>query len=149
MTFYVPESTAKDAQRLGGELPSHYATEADLEDIQNDMSAVEAKLGTGVFQTQAQNAVDAVNELNTHLNGYSYKPFVFSNVVFTNGYVTVDTGITGYTSFIPIVDNHGSTTKVVYESVNNGVVTLMAIRYSDGSVASYTESEIHMIVAYK
>ena len=68
LTFYVPESTAKDAQRLGGELPSHYATEADLEDIQNDMSAVEAKLGTGVFQTQAQNAVDAVNELNTHLS---------------------------------------------------------------------------------
>ncbi len=69
LTFYVPESTAKDAQRLGGELPSHYATESDLEDIQGDMSAVEAKLGTGVFQTQAQNAVDAVNELNTHLNG--------------------------------------------------------------------------------
>lgn len=67
LTFYVPESTAKDAQRLGGELPSHYATEADLEEIQTDMSAVEAKLGTGVFQTQAQNAVDAVNELNTHL----------------------------------------------------------------------------------
>ena len=69
LTFYVPESTAKDAQRLGGELPSHYATEADLEEIQTDMSAVEAKLGTGVFQTQAQNAVDAVNELNTTLNG--------------------------------------------------------------------------------
>lgn len=68
LTFYVPESTAKDAQKLGGELPSHYATEAELEEIQNDMSAVEAKLGTGVFQTQAQNAVDAVNELNTHLN---------------------------------------------------------------------------------
>ena len=67
LTFYVPESTAKDAQKLGGELPSHYATEADLEEIQTDMSAVEAKLGTGVFQTQAQNAVDAVNELNTHL----------------------------------------------------------------------------------
>lgn len=68
LTFYVPESTAKDAQKLGGELPSHYATESDLEEIQTDMSAVEAKLGTGVFQTQAQNAVDAVNELNTHLS---------------------------------------------------------------------------------
>lgn len=67
LTFYVPESTAKDAQKLGGELPSHYATEADLEEIQTDMSAVETKLGTGVFQTQAQNAVDAVNELNTQL----------------------------------------------------------------------------------
>ena len=85
LTFYVPESTAKDAQRLGGELPSHYATEADLEDIQNDMSAVEAKLGTGVFQTQAQNAVDAVNELNTHLSGIKVKHVELTNVAVSSG----------------------------------------------------------------
>lgn len=95
LTFYVPESTAKDAQKLGGELPSHYATEADLEEIQTDMSAVEAKLGTGVFQTQAQNAVDAVNELNTHLSSK-----VDSNNIYVRQIALSSTG-TYYTVDLP------------------------------------------------
>ena len=100
LTFYVPESTAKDAQKLGGELPSHYATEADLEEIQTDMSAVEAKLGTGVFQTQAQNAVDAVNELNTHLNANTRTDEIdlttqtLPYTLPSDGYITVETSST-------------------------------------------------------
>lgn len=124
LTFYVPESTAKDAQKLGGELPSHYATESDLEEIQTDMSAVEAKLGTGVFQTQAQNAVDAVNELNTHLNANKYGTGVaITSTLYeveSDGYVLINSSsLTTGKMGIDATDSNGVTHGLLNHSITD------------------------------
>ena len=68
LTFYVSETTAKDAEKLGGELPSYYATKSGLDAVVADISALATKVGTAVLTTQAPDLSGAVNELNTHLN---------------------------------------------------------------------------------
>lgn len=67
LTFYVSETTAKDAEKLGGELPSYYATKTGLDAVVADISALATKIGTAVLTTQAPDLSGAVNELNTHL----------------------------------------------------------------------------------
>lgn len=68
LTFYVSETTAKDAEKLGGELPSYYATKTGLDAVVADISALATKVGTAVLTTQAPDLSGAVNELNTHLS---------------------------------------------------------------------------------
>ena len=79
LTFFVPESTAKDSQKLGGELPSHYATQSDLSAMQSDLNAVEQKVGSEVLTTTAQNCSGAINELNTTLTGKADDTYVKAN----------------------------------------------------------------------
>lgn len=70
LTFYVSETTAKDSEKLGGELPGYYATKSDLDDTVADVSALTTKVGTEVLTTQASDLSGAVNELNTRLSNY-------------------------------------------------------------------------------
>lgn len=67
LTFYVSETTAKDAEKLGGELPSYYATDSDLDAAVADIGALAAKVGTAVLTTQAPDLSGAVNELDAQL----------------------------------------------------------------------------------
>jgi hypothetical protein len=69
LTFYVSETTAKDSEKLGGELPSYYATKTGLDAVVADISALATKVGTAVLTTQAPDLSGAVNELNTQLGG--------------------------------------------------------------------------------
>ena len=72
LTFYVSETTAKDAEKLGGELPSYYATKTGLDAVVADISALATKVGTAVLTTQAPDLSGAVNELNTHLSAHTF-----------------------------------------------------------------------------
>lgn len=63
LTFYVSETTAKDSEKLGGELPSYYATDSDLDAAVSDIGALATKVGTSVLNTQASDLSGAVNEL--------------------------------------------------------------------------------------
>ena len=68
LTFYVSETTAQDAERLGGELPSYYAQASALNDVIADVTALATKVGTAVLTTQAQDCSGAINELNSDLS---------------------------------------------------------------------------------
>lgn len=85
LSFIVPETTSKDSEKLGGELPSFYGKQSDITQLDTDMNAINTKVGAGVLQTEAQNCVGAINELNTHLT-----PKTFNNLVFDPAIVTVN-----------------------------------------------------------
>lgn len=72
LTFFVAETTAKDAEKLGGKLPSYYATASALATIAGYVTALQDKVGTATLTTTAQDCSGAINELNTHLNGLSH-----------------------------------------------------------------------------
>ena len=89
LTFYVSETTAKDAEKLGGELPSYYATDSDLDAAVADIGALATKVGTAVLTTQAPDLSGAVNELNTHLSDNDIE-FVEITMTSVNTYIGVD-----------------------------------------------------------
>ena len=90
LTFYVSETTAKDAEKLGGELPSYYATDSDLDAAVADIGALATKVGTAVLTTQAPDLSGAVNELNTHLTNLSTMELISSTSSASPTSVTVD-----------------------------------------------------------
>lgn len=67
LTFFVAETTAKDAEKLGGELPSYYATASALTTIAEYVTELQNKVGSAVLTTTAQDCSGAINELNTQL----------------------------------------------------------------------------------
>lgn len=95
LTFYVSETTAKDAEKLGGELPSYYATKTGLDAVVADISALATKVGTAVLTTQAPDLSGAVNELNTHLSGLSSK-VLFEGSANANASITLTDDFTKY-----------------------------------------------------
>lgn len=99
LTFYVSETTAKDAEKLGGELPSYYATDSDLDAAVADISALATKVGTAVLTTQAPDLSGAVNELNTHLSEFkSFTAYVSTSI--GANVVDIDISSLGFTSAI-------------------------------------------------
>lgn len=68
LTFFVAETTAKDAEKLGGELPSYYATASALATIAGYVTALQDKVGSATLTTTAQDCSGAINELDTHLS---------------------------------------------------------------------------------
>lgn len=64
LTFFVAETTAKDAEKLGGELPRYYATANELADIADYVTALQDKVGTATLTTTAQNCSEAINEIH-------------------------------------------------------------------------------------
>lgn len=98
-------------------------------------------------------AVDTLNAALSNiaiaLNGYKIKPFQIQNLAFTNGFATFNMGVGSVSEFYMVVNNHGTTTKVVYQSISNGTITLKASKYSDQSLPSYTETLIDAIAIYK
>ena len=67
LTFFVAETTAKDAEKLGGQLPSYYATASALATISEYVTALQDKVGTATLTTTAQDCSGAINELNSKL----------------------------------------------------------------------------------
>ena len=63
LTFFVAETTAKDSEKLGGELPTYYATASALATISGYVSALQTKVGTATLITTAQDCSGAINEL--------------------------------------------------------------------------------------
>ena len=172
LTFYVPESKAKDSDKLGGELPAHYATQSDVSDLQTDLSAVETKVGSGVLQTQAQNCVGAINELNTHLSALSvitsnetvigkwidnktlYRKTIYVAGTVTSGTV-IDSSITNQNIDTLVsmsgVCAHGSYYRLpipYYSNANN----YLALQIQDGGVvlssAGFTATNVVVTVEY-
>ena len=120
LTFYVSETTAQDAERLGGELPSYYAQASALNDVIADVTALATKVGTAVLTTQAQNCSGAINELNSNLTANS-NPFKFSYDLASNKYgYTVPIG--GADTFFPF--KSGDDIAFKYFSQNSGWVDL-------------------------
>lgn len=148
LTFYVSETTAKDAEKLGGELPSYYAADSDLDAVAADVRALATKVGTAVLTTQAPDLSGAVNELNA----ISAAVIALESTSF-NKAITIPSGrkfvsvelqtsdanydytqaqtqypITGFTN-----SNH-----VVRCSYNNGTYYWAGVRYVDSSTVNVT-----------
>lgn len=70
LTVYVSPAKAKDSDLLDGHDSTYFAKESDMQTAQNDISTMSAKVGTGVFDTTAQDCVGAVNELSANLSGF-------------------------------------------------------------------------------
>ena len=72
MTIYVSGTTvATDAERLGGELPSYYATAADVADNTSDITNLQNQVGNtsivGIGDGTCTGAIDALNDAVTDL----------------------------------------------------------------------------------
>ena len=70
MTIYVSGTTvASDSQRLGGELPSYYATDAALGSAETDIDNIQALIGnTSIVGIADGTLTGAVSALNTSVN---------------------------------------------------------------------------------
>lgn len=84
LTMLVSDSTAYNAERLGGELPSHYATAQGLADAVADILALQTKVGTAVLTTTAPDLSGAVNEINEKVNTYRKVVDISDGVLSTN-----------------------------------------------------------------
>lgn len=111
LTFYVSETTAKDSEKLGGELPIYYATDSDLDAAVADIDALVTKVGTAVLTTQAPDLSGAVNELNTHLS---------STVKVASANINGNTSIT-----LPLNSSKHYLLFVFRTSLNNGSVYIV------------------------
>lgn len=106
LTFYVSETTAKDSEKLGGELPSYYATKSGLDAAVADISALATKVGTAVLTTQAPDLSGAVNELNTHLTEVASK-LLIGGALFNS--MSVSGRVAGGVNYIEVVfTNNGN-----------------------------------------
>lgn len=81
LTVYVNPAKAKDADKLDGHSSSYFATDADLDALDNTVSNISTKVGTAVLQTTAPDLSGAVNELNTQL---TTKVGVYATTVTSN-----------------------------------------------------------------
>ena len=97
LSFIVPEATSKDSEKLGGELPSYYGKQSDVTQLDTDMNAINTKVGAGVLQTEAQNCVGAINELNTHLKALEHNDFG-TEIDEGSGYTTATDGYYVFTN---------------------------------------------------
>ena len=99
MTIFVSGTTvASDAERLGGELPSYYATQSDMSDAETDILNLQNQMGNtsivGIGDGTATGAISAINSDLTELNLKSYDNLVTISQSFTastNGilYITI------------------------------------------------------------
>ena len=70
MTIFVSgTNVASDSQRLGGELPSYYATDADMDDVQTDITNINNWIGNNsIVGIGDGSGSGAIAYLNTVLN---------------------------------------------------------------------------------
>lgn len=75
MTIFVSGTTvASDAERLGGELPSYYATQSDMSDAETDILNLQNQVGNtsivGIGDGTCTGAIDALNaDLSDKVSG--------------------------------------------------------------------------------
>ena len=121
LTFYVAETTAQNAERLGGELPSYYAQASALNDVVADVIALATKVGTAVLTTQAQDCSGAINELNTQLtdNGNPPQTQGSTYVVKGVGVIVYMAPNRSYQFSLPFVVKNGASVSVAV-SVHGG-----------------------------
>lgn len=104
MTIFVSgTNVASDSARLGGELPSYYATDSDMTAAETDITNIQALQGNtsivGIGDGTLTGAVSAINQQLTANNmetsiditsGYSVDPFPISS----DGYIHMTSGTT-------------------------------------------------------
>ena len=107
MTIYVTgTNVASDSSRLGGELPSYYATAADMSNAQNDIINIQNLEGnTSIVGIGDGTLTGAVSTLNSSVTNKDDKPEVISGTVpayDANGVKLADlpTGFTVANSYI-------------------------------------------------
>ena len=106
MTIFVSgTNVATDSERLGGELPSYYATDSDMDNAQTDISNIKALLGnTSIAGIDDGTVTGAIDLFNTTLSNKADKSYVTANEIesviplasnmydFSNPYIPADDG---------------------------------------------------------
>ena len=102
ITFYVSGSaTADDALRLGGELPSYYATQSDMTNAETDITNLKNQAGNtsivGIGDGTLTGAVSTINQNLTELQG----DLLWTNLNPTSALTatTVNIDLTDYVKF--------------------------------------------------
>lgn len=84
LTVFVSPAKAKDADLLDGHDSSYFATSSDLTALDGAVTNISNKVGTGVFDTTAQDCVGAVNELSANLTSKADTSKISSDI-YDNG----------------------------------------------------------------
>lgn len=129
LTMFVSQNIT-DADTLDGHDSTYFATDADMTQAENDITALSTKVGTAVLTTTAQDCSGAINELNTDLTEIYVKPD------YSNSSTIVDTSYTvTQKSHITAMVRGTSTQPNVSISVNNNI---LASANGDGRYAVWS-----------
>ena len=113
MTIFVSGTTvASDAERLGGELPSYYATQSDMSDAETDILNLQNQMGnTSIVGIGDGTATGAIIALNSDLSNVKSNTKTLIDTITTFSTSTTHTiDISGYNEVeFEILGNYSST----------------------------------------
>ena len=136
MTIYVSGTTvADDSNRLGGKLPSYYATASDMSDAQTDITNIDNWIGnTSIVGIGDGTGSGAISVLNTALANFSFR------VSGGKAQYSVDGGTTwndlgGGSMFVDYSNPEwvAASGNISHTAINNGLLVINLGKYGGSS----------------
>lgn len=160
ITFYVTGSAvADDSLKLGGELPSYYATQADMTSANTDITNLKNQAGNtsivGIGDGTLSGAVSSLNNDLTDLNQKvpTFKMFVFHNqsLSFNGGRTTFNSGVTDYSNILlfgtPTIQNIALGSLTLESVDSDGTLHLICYNTNGGGITATLNYDL-LVIAY-
>lgn len=124
LTMFVSQNIT-DADTLDGHDSTYFATDADMTQAENDITALSTKVGTAVLTTTAQDCSGAINELNTDLSELNKVLWTNQNPTQAFAPQTVNIDLTNYDAVDITFDRvEGGSCQGTFRMVKNGAMMI-------------------------